>query len=154
MKSRMLILSAIIGSMLFLASCGDEDKSTPMEKIEGISKNIDKIEERSNEINNPEEAFTILQDLNNELKGLRDASMALDEKHRDIDPVAAKGETIDEDEQIEHSDEFEKDMQKFDEITDDINSSLKIISKNVKPYKDDPEVKKMMEKVETIMITK
>ncbi|MGM0612127.1 MAG: hypothetical protein ACQESM_01320 [Bacteroidota bacterium] len=152
MKSRMLILSTVIISMFFLAGCGEE--SNPMQDLEGVSKNINKIEEKSEQIDNAEEAFTVLQNLNDELKNLRDASMSLDDKHRDVNPTKAKREGIDEDEQIKQSDDFERDMQKFDKITDDINSSLKVISENVKPYKDDPEVKKMMGKVETIMITK
>lgn len=152
MKSRVLILSAFIVSMFFLTGCGGE--STPIKNMEKASANIDSIADASENLNNADEAFTVLRGLTDELKSVRDASMTLDEKHRVKEPVVAKGETMEKDEQIEQDEDFKKDMEKFDKITDDISSSLKTINENIQPYKEEKEVKKMLDKVETIMITK
>ena len=145
MKIRLIIISSLLASMIFIAGCGSE---TPMKDLKETAKEIDKIEKRSENIQNKEEAFTLLKDLTSQMKDVREAALALDDKYKDME---AGGEEIKE---VKQSEEFKNKMAEFEKINSDIDSSLKVISKNVKPYKDNKEVGNMLEKLQTILISR
>ncbi|MGC9375240.1 MAG: hypothetical protein ACP5DQ_09390 [Bacteroidales bacterium] len=145
MKIRILFITATIIGLTALTSC-NTDKSDPIEDIKNSITEINKIEERSNDISNELEAFEVLRDLNQEIKTVRNASLALDEQYAD---VKRKDEGT-----LADDPEFTKKMEEFEQYLNDIDKSLQIIRKNVKPYEDKEEVEKMIKKLNHIMITK
>lgn len=161
MKARLLVITSLLISIVFMAGCSSD---TPMQQLKTASQEIDKIEKRSENIKNKEEAFTLLRDLNQELKDIKNAALALDEKVMNgIDTAnyeMYKPNGNDAFNQLEESDfkskqhyeDYKNNVKQFEKFNADINSSLAVISKNLEPFKDDEEVSKMLEKLQGIMI--
>jgi predicted nucleic acid-binding Zn-ribbon protein len=145
MKIRILFITATIVSLTALTSCNKEG-SDPIEDIKNSITEINKIEERSNDISNELEAFEVLRDLNQEMKNIRNASLALDEQYADV-KREDEGTLADDP-------EFTKKMEEFEQCLNTIDQSLQVIRKNVQPYEDKEEVEKMIKKLNHIMITK
>jgi len=145
MKARLILISTLLAGILFMTGCGSE---TPMQDMKDASKEIDKIEKRSKDLKNKEEAFTLLRDLNNAMKDVREAALTLDDEYKNM---KAGGEEF---QKVKQSEDFKKTMKEFNKINADIDSSLAVISKNLEPYKDDEEVKKMLEKLQTLLISR
>ena len=145
MKIRLIVISSLLASILLMGGCGSE---TPMKDLKDASNEIDKIEQQSENIQNKEEAFTVLRDLNSEMKNVREAVLALDNKYINMKPDSEEFE------KVKQSEEFKNTMEEFEKINSDINSSLAVISENIEPYKDNEEVKKMIEKLQSLLISR
>lgn len=134
MKSQITIIASLLLSLLFFSGCQSE--TTPEDLQEDV-KTIKEIEKRSENIENKEDAFEILRDLNQSLKSIRDKILELEMKYRDASENERK--------QIE---------KEFNTANTEIDQSLKVISKNTEPYKEEEEVSKMLDKLNEIMISK
>jgi predicted nucleic acid-binding Zn-ribbon protein len=145
MKARLILISTLLVGIIFMSGCGSE---TPMQDLRDASKEIDKLEEKSKNLKNKEEAFTLLRDLNNAMKDVREAALTLDSEYKNM---KAGGEEI---QKAKQSEDFKKTMKEFSKINADIDSSLAVISKNMEPYKEDEEVKKMLNKLQTLLISR
>lgn len=145
MKIRILFITATIVSLIALTSCNKE-ASDPIEDIKNSTTEINKIEERSNNINDKIGAFEVLRDLNQEMKNVRNVSLALDEQYANVKRK--------EEDSLADNPEFTKKMEEFEQCLNDIDKSLQVIRENVKPYEDKEEVVKMIKKLNHIMITK
>lgn len=145
MKIRILFITATIVSLIALTSCNKE-ASDPIEDIKNSTTEINKIEERSNNINDKIGAFEVLRDLNQEMKNVRNVSLALDEQYANVKRK--------EEDTLADNPEFTKKMEEFEQCLNDIDKSLQVIRENVKPYEDKEEVVKMIKKLNHIMITK
>ncbi|MEA3449291.1 MAG: hypothetical protein U9Q98_12720 [Bacteroidota bacterium] len=145
MKIRILFITATIVSLTALTSCNKE-ASDPIEDIKNSTTEINKIEERSNNINDKIGAFEVLRDLNQEMKNVRNVSLALDEQYANVKRK--------EEDTLADNPEFTKKMEEFEQCLNDIDKSLQVIRENVKPYEDKEEVVKMIKKLNHIMITK
>ena len=145
MKSRLIIISSLLVSMFFIAGCGSE---TPMQDLKDAAKQIDKIEQQSENAQTKEEAFTVLRDLNDAMKDVREAVLTLDGKYKDM---RVGGEEF---KKAKQSEDFKQTMEEFNQINSDIDASLAAISQNLEPYKDDKEVKKMLEKLQSLLISR
>lgn len=128
-----------------MTGCGSE---TPMQDLRNASKEIDKIEQQSENVQNTEEAFTVLRDLNGAMKDVREAALGLDDEYKNM---KVGGEEF---RKAKESQEFKQKMAEFEKVNSEIDSSLAVISKNLEPYKDDEEVKKMLEKLQTLLISR
>ena len=124
-------------SMIFLSSCKEEPKEA-INTLEDEAKEIENLAERSKDINNAEDAFVLLRDLNQAMKHVRDAVLLLDNQFNKIDDEAKK-ESIEE---------------RFAKVNKEIDNNLNTISKNLDPYKDSEKVDQMMKKLEQVMISK
>jgi geranylgeranyl pyrophosphate synthase len=145
MKVRTSIISGLLVLMFFMSGCGDK---APMQNLKESAKEIEKIAEQSKNIQNKEQAFTILRDLNNEMKDVREAVLALDNKYNKMKPGSEKFKDV------KQTDDFQNTMKEFEKVNERINSSMASISKNLEPYKEDEEVKKMLEKLQTLLISR
>ncbi len=145
MKMRLIVISSLLAGMIFMAGCGSE---TPMKDMRSAAKEIDKIEQQSKQVQNKEEAFTVLRDLNGAMKDVRESALTLDEKYSDMKAGSEEFQ------KAKQSEDFQQTMQEFNKIRSDIDASLAAISKNLEPYKDDKEVKKMLEKLQTLLISR
>lgn len=145
MKARIILISTLLAGMLFMTGCGSE---TPMQDLRNASKEIDKIEQQSENVQNTEEAFTVLRDLNGAMKDVREAALGLDDEYKNM---KVGGEEF---RKAKESQEFKQKMAEFEKVNSEIDSSLAVISKNLEPYKDDEEVKKMLEKLQTLLISR
>jgi PBP1b-binding outer membrane lipoprotein LpoB len=145
MKVRLIIISSLLASIIFMAGCGTDN---PMQDLKDASKEIDKIEKQSENIQNKEQAFTVLRDLNGAMKDVREAALALDNKYKNMRVGS------DEFKKAKQSEDFKQTMNEFEKINSEIDSSLAAISKNLDPYKDDEEVKKMLSKLQSLLISR
>lgn len=145
MKARIILISTLLAGMIFMAGCGSE---TPMQDLKDASKEINKIEKRSKDLKNKEEAFTLLRDLNNEMKDVREAALSLDSKYKNMKAGSEEFK------KAKQSEDFQKTMEEFSKINSEIDSSLAVISKNLDPYKEDEEVKKMLSKLQSLLISR
>jgi len=136
MKTRITIIASLLVSILLFSGCQSEDEQQGAMLQEEI-KTIQQIEERSANIDNPEDAFVLMRDLNQTMKDIRDQILSVEQKYR-------------------KASESEKQQLKseFQEANTQIDQSLKVISGNINPYKDDERVSKMLEKLNEIMISK
>ncbi|MGM0650551.1 MAG: hypothetical protein ACQES1_08615 [Bacteroidota bacterium] len=134
MKTRVTIISSFLLILFLFTACQSETKP---ESLDEDINEIEKIAERSENIQNKEDAFALIRDLNQNLKKVRDKILELDNKYNNA------------------SDAEKKSMErKFENQNKEINRHLKIISKNIEPYKEKKEVAKMLKKLNEIMITK
>ncbi|SRR6056297_507775 len=145
MKVRLIIISSLLAGILFMSGCGTDN---PMQDLRDASKEIDKIEKQSENIQNKEQAFTVLRDLNGAMKDVREAALALDNKYKNMRVGS------DEFKKAKQSEDFKQTMNEFEKINSEIDSSLAVISKNLDPYKDDEEVKKMLNKLQSLLISR
>ena len=145
MKARIILISSLLVGMLFMAGCGSD---TPMLDLKNAAEEIDKIEQRSENVQTKEEAFTVLRDLNGAMKDVREAVLGLDDKYKNM---KVGGEEF---EKAKQSQEFKQKMAEFEKVNSEIDSSLSAISSNLEPYKDDEEVKKMLEKLQSLLISR
>ncbi len=145
MKARLTVISSLLAFMLLMTGCASE---TPMQDLKDAAKEIETIEKQSQDIQNKEEAFTILRDLNGAMKNVREAVLALDSKYKNMKTGSEEYK------KAKESEEFKNTMEEFNKINTRIDSSLANISKNLEPYKDDQEVKKMLNKLQTILISR
>ncbi|MFO8234362.1 MAG: hypothetical protein R6U04_03000 [Bacteroidales bacterium] len=135
MKTRLTIITSLLLGIFIFSGCGSEE-TTP-ENLDEDIKMLQELEERSGNIENKEEAFTLLRDLNQTMKSIRDKLLSMDAVYR------------------EASDEEKKRMEEeFEEANEQMDASLKVIRENIDPYKDGEEVSKMIEKLNEIMISK
>ena len=145
MKARLIVISSLLVSMFLMASCGSE---TPMQDMRDAAKEIQKIEEKSKSVDNKEDAFTTLRDLNNAMKDVREAALALDNEYKNMKAGSEEFK------KAKQSEDFQNKMEEFKKINSEINSSLAVISKNLDPYKKDEEVKKMLSKLQSLLISR
>jgi hypothetical protein len=136
MKTRITIIASLLVSILLFSGCQSEDEQQGTMLQEEI-KTIQQIEERSANIDNPEDAFILMRDLNQTMKDIRDQILSVEEKYR----MASESEK----QQLKSE---------FQEANTQIDQSLKVISGNINPYKEDERVSKMLEKLNEIMISK
>lgn len=134
MKTRIILLTSVLLSVFILSSCGGEKTVSDLEKE---AKQIQKIEQRSKDINNEEEAFTLLRDLNQSMKDVREVVLSMDIQYREATDA----------EKQEMTNNFKK-------VNKEIDQSLSVISKNVEPYKDEEKVKNMLEKLNDLLISR
>ena len=128
-----------------MTGCGSEN---PMQNLKDAAKEIDKIEQQSENVQNTDQAFTTLRDLNNAMKDVREAVLALDNKYKNM---KVGGEEF---KKAKQSEDFKKTMEEFEKVNSDINASLATISENLDPYKKDEEVKKMLTKLQSLLISR
>jgi transketolase len=131
--------------MIFMAGCGSEN---PMQTLKNAAKEIDKIEERSENVQTKEEAFTILRDLNDAMKDVREGVLSLDAEYSNMKVGSEEFQ------KAKQSADFQNKMEEFNQINADIDSSLANISENLDPYKEDQEVKKMLQKLQSLLISR
>ena len=145
MKIRLALISSLLVSILFLSGCGSE---APMQDLRNAAKQIDQIEKQSENVQNKEEAFTVLRDLNDAMKDVREAVLGLDNEYKNMKVGSEEFQ------QAKQSEDFKNKMAEFEKINSGIDSSLAAISKNLEPYKDDEEVKKMLTKLQGLLISR
>ncbi|MCF8230808.1 MAG: hypothetical protein K9J27_01370 [Bacteroidales bacterium] len=134
MKTRLIIITGFLLSVFLLGGCGS-DKAP--EDLKTDVKEIQKLEKQSEDLNSADEAFTLLRNLNQAMKSVRDKVLALDTKYRSASEA-----------------EKQKMVNEFEEINKKIDNSLGTIRKNIKPYEDDKQVKNMIEKLEGMLISR
>ena len=128
-----------------MAGCGSEN---PMQQLKDAAKEINNIEERTENVQNKEEAFTILRDLNDAMKDVREAALSLDAEYSNMKVGSEEFQ------KAKESADFQNKMEEFSKINADIDSSLATISENLDPYKKDEEVKKMLQKLQSLLISR
>ncbi|MFP4017991.1 MAG: hypothetical protein ACLFNL_02750 [Bacteroidales bacterium] len=136
MKSRILIIitSLLVGALIF-SGCKSEDK-TP-ENLEEDVKALQELEKSSENLENTDDAFTLMRELNQTMKGIRDKLLSMDANYNTA------------------TEEEKKKMEKeFEDANKEIDKSLKTIKENIKPYEEDEEVSKMIQKLNEILISK
>jgi outer membrane murein-binding lipoprotein Lpp len=134
MKTRLTIITSILLSLIIFSGCQSE--STP-ENLQEDVKEIKRIANNSENIEDKEDAFEILRNLNQKMKDVRDNILAMEAKYR----------TASENKKREMESEFK-------EANAQIDESLGVIRENVDPYKNEQEVSKMIDKLNEILISK
>ena len=134
---RHLIITSILLSIVILSGCGKDEKSA-ISTLQSEVKEIQKIEQRSENIGSQEDAFNVLRDLNQSMKQVRDACLALDTEYRKSRDEAEKQQSL----------------EQFTHLNQQIDESLSTISSNVEPYKDQEQIKQMLNKLRNLMISK
>lgn len=135
MKTQITYITSLLLSLLLFSGCQSEKKQGPL--LQEEINTLKQIEQRSENIENPEDAFNVLRDLNQSLKDIRDEILTLENKYRMV--------SENEKQQLESE---------FINAKSEIDQSLNVISNNVEPYKGDERVSKMLEKLNQIMISK
>lgn len=138
MKARNLIIASIIAGLFFMAGCGEE---APKEKIGTLKSELDeikKLEEKSKNLQTADDAFTLIRDLNKNMKNVRDAVLDMDTEYNALEDESRKKEV----------------EQRFAKVNKQLDASLETISKNVEPYKDDERVQRILSKLHEILISK
>ena len=146
MKIRILYISSLFLSLLIFSSCGSEAPADHFADLESYNNNIEKVAEQSESVSSAEEAFTTLRNLNQEIKNVRGAVLAIDAKYNDLSES--------EFETVKQSPEFKQRMQRFEQAMDKMDASLQKIKSNVDPYKSDKQVSQMYDKLESILISR
>ena len=134
MKTRLTIITSIFLSLLLFSGCQSESTT---ENLQEEVKEIKRLEKQSKNIENKDAAFELMRNLNQTMKSVRDKILEMESNYR----------TASENRKQEMESEFEK-------ANAEINESLKIISKNVEPYKDEKQVSQMLNKLQEVMISK
>ena len=134
MKTRLIIITGFLLSIFLLGGCGSEKAP---EDLKTDVKEIQKLEKQSEDLSSADEAFTLLRNLNQAMKSVRDKILELDKKYRNASEAEKK-----------------KMVDNFTEINKEIDKSLKVIRKNIKPYEDDEQVSNMIDKLEGMLISK
>jgi len=134
MKTRLIIITSFLLSVFLLGSCGSEKAP---EDLKSDVKKIQEIEKKSENLSSADEAFTLLRNLNQAMKDVRDKILDLDKKYR----TASEAEK-------------QKMVNDFEQINKEIDKSLGTIRENIKPYEDDPQVKNMIDKLENMLISR
>ncbi|MFP4047305.1 MAG: hypothetical protein ACLFT4_06050 [Bacteroidales bacterium] len=136
MKSRILIIitSLLVGALIF-SGCKSED-TTP-ENLDEDVKALQELEKSSENLENTDDAFTLMRELNQTMKGIRDKLLSMDANYNTA------------------NEEEKKKMEKeFEDANKEIDKSLKTIRENIKPYEEEEEVSKMIQKLNEILISK
>ncbi|MFP4448936.1 MAG: hypothetical protein ACLFPH_09390 [Bacteroidales bacterium] len=136
MKSRILIIitSLLVGALIF-SGCKSED-TTP-ENLDEDVKALQELEKSSENLENTDDAFALMRDLNQTMKGIRDKLLSMDANYNTA------------------NEEEKKKMEKeFEDANKEIDKSLKTIRENIKPYEEEEEVSKMIQKLNEILISK
>jgi len=136
MKTQITFIASLLVSILLFSGCQSENEQQGA-LLQKEVKSIQQIEERSTNIDNPEEAFVLMRELNQTMKDIRDQILSMEQKYR----------TVSESEKKQLESEFSK-------ANTQIDQSLKVISGNIEPYKKDERVSKMLDKLNEIMISK
>jgi len=136
MKTQITFITSLLVSILLFSGCQSENEQQGA-LLQKEVKSIQQIEERSTNIDNPEEAFVLMRELNQTMKDIRDQILSMEQKYR----------TVSESEKKQLESEFSK-------ANTQIDQSLKVISGNIEPYKKDERVSKMLDKLNEIMISK
>ena len=134
MKTRITIITSVFLSLLLFSGCQSESTSDGLQEE---VKEIQRLEEESGNIENNEDAFELMRNLNQTMKDVRDKILEMEANYRKAT----------ENERKEMESEFEK-------ANAQINESLKVISENVEPYKDEEQVSQMLNKLQEVMISK
>lgn len=135
MKTQIKIITGLVLSLLLFSGCQSEKKQGPLlqKELEAMKQ----IEQQSENIQNSEEAFTVLRDLNQTLKDIREATLSLENDYRTGSESKKQ--------QLERE---------FNNANSEIDHSLSVISNNIDPFKEDERVSKMLVKLNEIMISK
>lgn len=134
MKNQIIITASLLLSLIFFSGCKSE--SAPANLQEEV-KVLKEIEKRSENIENKNDAFNVLRDLNLTVEDIRNNILQMEERYRE----ASENEKA----QIE---------KEFEQANKEIDRLLGIISENTEPYKDIEEVSKMLEKLNEVLISK
>jgi hypothetical protein len=135
MKIQISIISALIFSLLMFSGCKSDEENGPL--LQSEINDLKQIEQRSENIQTSEDAFTVLRDLNQTLKDIREGTLSMENEYI----------TVSESEKQKLESEFKK-------AQNEIDQSLKVISSNIQPYTNDQKVSKMLDKLNEIMISK
>ncbi len=135
MKTQITFITSLLLSLLLLSGCQSEKKQGPL--LQEEINTLKQIEQRSENIENSEDAFNVLRDLNQTLKDIREGTLTLENEYR----------TVPENEKQQLESEFKI-------AKNEIDQSLKVISNNIEPYKENERVSKMLDKLNEIMISK
>lgn len=130
-----VITSLLVGALIF-SGCGKSEDTEPENLTEDV-KALQELEKSSENIDNKDDAFTLMRELNQTMKGIRDKLLSMDANYR----TATE----------EEKDKMEKE---FEEANKEIDKSLKTIRENIKPYEENEEVSKMIQKLNEILISK
>lgn len=134
MKTRLILLTSVLLSVFILSSCGGKKTVSDLEKE---AKEIQKIEQRSKDINNEQEAFKLMRDLNQSMKDVREIVLEMDLKYNDVSDA-----------------EKQKMTSNFEKVNKEIDQSLSVINKNIEPYEDKEKVKNMLNKLNDLLISR
>jgi|GEM_PF-905619 chromosome segregation ATPase len=146
MKIRILVISSLVFSFLLFSGCGSDAPADHMADLEGATKNIRNLADDSEDVSSAEEAFTLLRNLNQEIKGVRDAVLSIDTEYANLSKAEFEAR--------QNTPEFRERMARFENAMDDMDQSLQTIKSNVDPYKSDEQVSQMYDKLETILISR
>lgn len=138
MKARYSIIISLLIGIFLITGCADEKPQKAIETLNEELKEIDKLVERSENIENENDAFTLVRDLNKSMKDVRDAVLSMDSEYAEL-----KNES-----------QREKVKAQFAEANKKLDEKLQKISKNVEPFKDKPRVKQIMGKFHEVLISK
>ncbi len=134
MKNQIIITASLLLSLFFFPGCkSDTSPADLREEVEVLKE----IEKRSENIQSENDAFNVLRDLNQTIKDIRDKILQMEEQYREVS----------ENEKMQMEDEF-------GQANREIDRSLGVISNNTKPYKDNEDVSKMLDKLNEILISK
>jgi len=134
MKIRLTVITSILLSLLFFSGCQSESNPEDLqEDVEGIQR----LEKQSGNIENTEDAFELMRNLNQAMQSVRDKILEMESNYR----------TASESKKKKMEREFKKANAQIDE-------SLKVISENIEPYKEDEQVSQILDKLQEVMISK
>ena len=119
----------------FLTSCSGKTESTEKKLNKNIAA-IESLAEKSENLKNAEEAFQILREFNVKMKDVKGNVISLESKY-----LKASGE-----EKAEIEKTFNNANQRIEKATSTIYAS-------VEPYRSDENVKQMLKKIQTVLIT-
>ncbi|MDZ7775528.1 MAG: hypothetical protein U5L09_07965 [Bacteroidales bacterium] len=94
-----------------------------MADLEGATKNIRNLADESEDVSSAEEAFTLLRNLNQEIKGVRDAVLSIDTEYANLSKAEFEAR--------QNTPEFRERMARFESAMDDMDQSLQTIKSNV-----------------------
>jgi ribosomal protein S20 len=135
MKTKITFITFLLLSSLLFSGCQSKKKQGQLlqEEVNAMKQ----IELRSENIENSEDAFIVMRDLNKTLQDIREAILTLEKDYH----AASENEK----QQLES---------KFKSANSEIDQSLNVISNNIESYKGDERVSKMLDKLKEIMISK
>src|SRR6056297_3014225 len=82
MKTQITFITSLLLSLLLFSGCQSEEKQGPLLQEEVTT--MKQIEQRSENIENSEDAFNVLRDLNQTLKDIRNEILTLEMKYRTV----------------------------------------------------------------------
>ncbi len=120
--------------LLFVSSCGN--KLTTEKKLENNINAIEKLAKQSKNVKNADDAFQLLRSFNKHLSVVKNSIMSLEEKF------------------LKAPDDKKEAIKKvFDDANIKLKSSAATIYSSIEPFKNDPNVKDMLTKINGVLIS-